>query len=438
MSDGMMPKSLGKIASEWHKFYRGKLAVSLKVPVTSFEDFAVWYTPGVAEPCEEIVADQEKIFDYTNVGNSVAIVTDGSRVLGLGNIGSAGLPVMEGKAILFKYLGDVDAFPILLSSQDPDEIVQTVKCIAPSFGAINLEDIDAPKCFHIFEKLTKELDIPVFHDDQQGTSIVVLGGLLNALKIVGKRLGEIRVAVVGAGAASIASTRLIIEAGARAGDIVMVDSKGTLYDGRDSMDEYKAVLARMTNKTGIRGGISKALEGADVVIALSRPGPSVISEEMVSKMADRPIVFALANPVPEITPDEAKKGGAAVVATGGSDFPNQVNNSIVFPGFFRGMLDVRAKGINTMMMLSAANEIAKFAEEEGLKEDHIIPTMMDAELYPRVAAAVGTTAADTGNARVKLSYNELKESAERRISRYQRSLQLLVREGFIAPLPSRT
>lgn len=431
-----MSSSYERKSSEWHKFYKGKMSVTLKVPIRSFEDFAVWYTPGVAQPCKEIQKDPRLIFEYANVGNSVAIVTDGSRILGLGNIGKAGLPVMEGKALLFKYLGDVDAFPLCLSTQDPDEIVQATKWISPSFGAINLEDIDAPKSFHIYERLTKELEIPVFYDDYQGTAIVVLAGLLNALQVVGKKLDEIRLTVVGAGSAAIGSAKLMIEAGVKAQNLVMVDSKGIIYDGREGLDKYKAEMAKITNGLGVRGGIRDALKGADVVVALSRPGPGVITEEMISSMADNAIVFALANPVPEILPGDAKRAGARIVATGRSDFPNQVNNSIGFPAIFRGLLDVRARGISTGMMLAAAHEISKFAEEQGLREDHIMPTMMDSALYPRVAAAIGQAAAEAGLARVKLSYEYLRESAEHRISRYQQSLKLLEKEGFLSSPPA--
>ena len=431
-----MSSSYETRSSEWHKFFKGKMSVTLKVPIRSFEDFAVWYTPGVAQPCREIERDPELIFEYTNVGNSVAIVTDGSRILGLGNIGKAGLPVMEGKALLFKYLGDVDAFPLCLSTQNPDEIVQATKWISPTFGAINLEDIDAPKSFHVFERLTKELAIPVFYDDYQGTAIVVLAGLLNALKVVGKKLGKIRLTVIGAGSAAIGSAKLVIEAGVKAQNLVMVDSKGIIYEGREGLDKYKVEMARITNKMGARGGIQDAMKGADAVVALSKPGPGVITDEMISSMADNAIVFALANPVPEILPRDAKRAGAKIVATGRSDFPNQVNNSLGFPAIFRGLLDVRAKGIDTGMMIAAAHEISRFAEEQGLREDHIIPAMMDSALYPRVAAAIGKAAVDAGLARVKLSYESLRESAEHRISRYQRSLRLLEEEGFLSLPPA--
>jgi malate dehydrogenase (oxaloacetate-decarboxylating) len=419
----------------WHRFYKGKLSIIPKVPIRSLEEIAVWYTPGVAYPCREIEKNPEKIFEYTGVGNVVAIITDGSRILGLGNIGKAGLPVMEGKSLLFKYFGDVDAFPICLSTQDPDEVVQATKWISPSFGGINLEDIDTPKSFYIFERLTKELEIPVFYDDYQGTAIVVLAAMLNSLKIVEKKLAQLRLTVVGAGAAAIGTTRLLIEAGVNAGNIIMVDSKGIIYDGREDLNNHKSEMAEITNITGARGNIRDALEGTDAVIALSRPGPGIITGDMVSSMADKAIVFALANPIPEILPEDAKKAGAKIVATGRSDFPNQVNNSIAFPAIFRGVLDVRSRGINTEMLLAAAHEIAKLAEEKGVGEDHILPTMMDSSLYPRVAAAVGEASIKTGFARIKISHQELKENAECRISRVQQSLKLLAEEGFIYPPP---
>ncbi|MGQ9544027.1 MAG: NAD(P)-dependent malic enzyme [Candidatus Bathyarchaeia archaeon] len=431
----MIFEPYGKMSVEWHRLYRGKVAVTLKTPITSYEDLAILYAPGVAQPCIEISEDEEKIYEYTNVGNFVAVVTDGSRVLGLGNIGRAGMPVIEAKALLFKYLGDVDAFPIILSTQEPDEIVQAVKWISQSFGGVNLEDIDAPKCFEIYDKLSKELDIPVFHDDQHGTAIVILAALVNALKLVGKRLGDLHVTMVGAGTAALASARLLIEAGVKAEGIVMVDSKGIIYEGRPGLDRYKAEMAAKTNRGMLKGGVREALKGADVVIALSKPGPGVLTGDMVSTMNDDPIVFALANPTPEILPEEAFEAGARIVATGRADYPNQINNSVCFPAVFRGLLDVRATGINTPIMLEAAREIGRFAEEQGLREDHIIPTMMDTDLYPRVAATVGVAAANSGLARVKSTYDELRMNAEIRIFRYRRSLQLLMREGIIPPPP---
>jgi len=424
------------LAEKWHRFYQGKLSVSLKVPVSSYQDFAVWYTPGVAEPCQKIVRNPESVYQYTNKANSVAVVTDGSRVLGLGNIGSAaGMPVMEGKALLFKYLGDVDAFPICLSTQEPDEIIQAVKWIAPGFGGVNIEDVDAPKCFYIAERLTEELDIPVFHDDQQGTAVVTLAGLLNALKLRGSKIGEVTFANLGAGAAGIAVAKLLIAAGADPGKMTLVDSKGILYKGRGSMDKWKEQMAEITNRERKTGGIEEAMKGADVVIGLSKPGPGVITEAMVRSMADDPIVFALANPWPEIYPDEARKAGARMIATGRSDFPNQINNSLGFPAIFRGLLDVGAKAVNTEMLLAAARELAACAEEKGLREDHIMPTMDEISVYAREAAAVADAAVRTGVARTKLTREEVRARAEERITKVQKLNRLMLIEGFIRPLP---
>lgn len=432
-----MATSYKEISNKRHKFYQGKIAVSLKVPVLSYEDFAIWYTPGVAEPCREIYADKSKVFDYTNRSNFVAIVTDGSRVLGLGNIGpEAGLPVMEGKALLFKYLGDVDAFPICLSTQDPDEIITAVKWLEPTFGGINLEDINSPKCFYIYDRLSRQMNIPVFHDDQQGTAVVALGGLISALKIVGKKLKEINTAIIGAGAAGASIAKLLMEAGANPKKMFMVDSKGILNPERGDMDEWKSDLAKRTNGEGRTGGILEAMKDADVTISVSRPGPGIITKEMVQAMSEDAIVFAMANPVPEILPSEAKEGGAKIVATGRSDYPNQVNNSIGFPAIFRGMLDVKAKAINVSMMLSAAYELARCAEEKGLWEDYIMPTMTEFEVFPREAAAVAKAAMETGVARVKMSPEEVRQKARERIGKYQKSLELLLKEGFMQPPPT--
>ncbi|MEM2905668.1 MAG: NADP-dependent malic enzyme [Candidatus Bathyarchaeia archaeon] len=431
-----MSERFDALALKWHRFYRGKLSVALKVPVSSYQDFAVWYTPGVAEPCREIAKDPNAAYEYTNKGNSVAVVTDGSRVLGLGNIGStAGMPVMEGKALLFKYLGDVDAFPICLGTQDPDEIIQAVKWIAPGFGGINIEDVDAPKCFYIAERLTEELDIPLFHDDQQGTAVVTLAGLINALKLRGSKIGEVTFANLGAGAAGIAVAKLLIAAGADPGKMVLVDSRGILYKGRGSMDKWKEQMAEITNREGKTGGIAEAMKGADVVIGLSKPGPGVITEPMVRSMADNPVVFALANPWPEIYPDEARKAGARIVATGRSDFPNQINNSLGFPAIFRGLLDTGARVINTEMLLAAAYELAACAEEKGLREDYIMPTMDEVSVYAREAAAVAEAAVRTGVARIKLTREEVRARAEERITQVQRLNHFAAREGFMKPLP---
>ncbi|MEM3494208.1 MAG: NADP-dependent malic enzyme [Nitrososphaerota archaeon] len=427
---------------KYHPFYRGKIQVTLKVPVRSYDDFAIWYTPGVAEPCKGIKNNTDLVFEYTNRANTVAVVSDGTRVLGLGNIGpEAGLPVMEGKALLFKYLGGVDAFPIVLNVRDPEEIIRVVKALEPSFGGINLEDIEKPKCFYILEKLRKEMNIPVWHDDQQGTATVTLAALMNALKLVGKKINDVVVALIGAGAANIAIARLIISAGVDPGKMRVVDTKGIIYAEREDVDKlqfsdpWKYDLAIKTNREKIVGDIPEALKGADVVIAMSKPGPGVIKKEWIKSMADDAIVFACANPIPEIWPWEAKEAGAKIVSTGRSDFPNQVNNSLGFPGIFRGALDVRAKTITDDMCIAAATELAKIAEEKGLSEDYIIPTMEDWEVYPREATAVGMKAIELGLARVKMSEDELYETAYNTIKNARELVHMMMREGFIASPP---
>jgi malate dehydrogenase (oxaloacetate-decarboxylating) len=431
-----------QLAIKCHSFYKGKIQMTLKVPIRSYDDFAIWYTPGVAEPCKAIKENTDLVFEYTNRGNTVAVISDGSRVLGLGDIGpEAALPVMEGKALLFKYLGGIDAIPIVLGVKNPEEIIKTVKALEPSFGGINLEDIERPKCFYILERLRSELNIPVWHDDQQGTATVTLAALINALKIVDKRINDVVITLIGAGAANIAITRLLILAGADPGKIRLVDTKGVLYAEREDIDElkisdpWKYDLAVRTNRDRVIGGIPEALKGADVVIAMSKPGPGVIKKEWIQAMADDAIVFACANPVPEIWPWEAKEAGARIVATGRSDFPNQVNNSLAFPGIFRGVLDVRAKTITDEMCITAANELARTAEERGLSEDYIIPTMEDWEVYPRVATVVGMKAIELGLARVKMSKDELYEKAYNTIKNARKLINLMMKKGLIPPIP---
>lgn len=418
-----------------HPFYRGKIETTPKCEIRDFQDFAVWYSPGVAAPCKEIAQNRELVYSYTNKWNTVAVVSDGTRVLGLGDIGpEAGLPVMEGKALLFKYLGGVDAFPICLATKDPDEIIAAVKWIQPSFGGVNLEDIEQPKCFYVLERLREEAEIPVWHDDQQGTAAVTVAGLVNALKLVGKDIDKVNIAMIGAGAANIRTAWLIIAAGADPGKIVMCDTKGTLHKGRTELaktHKEKWELAQRTNERGIDGQIPDAMRGADVVIALSKPGPDVIHPEWVRSMAKDPIVFACANPVPEIWPWDAAEAGAAVVATGRSDFPNQVNNSLGFPAIFRGTLDVRAKTITDEMCLAAALELARCAEDRGLSRDYIIPTMEEWEVYPREAAAVGTKAIEQGVARLTLTWDELYKNAEAMIARSRETTRLLMENGII-------
>jgi len=428
-----------RLAMRYHPFYRGKLATSLKAPIRTYEDLSIWYTPGVAGPCKAICKDKGKVFEYTNKGNFVAIVSDGSRVLGLGDIGpEAALPVMEGKAMIFKYLGGVDAFPICLDTQDPDEIITAVRWLAPTFGGINLEDIAKPKCFYILERLREELDIPVWHDDQQGTALVTLSALISALKVVGKRLEDVEIALIGAGAANISIARYIMLAGANPDSIVMVDRGGILHEGRTDLKDKEPVkweMCRRTNKKGKRGGIREALKGADVCIALSRSGPGVIKKEWVSDMAEEAIVFACANPVPEIWPWEAKEAGARIVATGRSDFPNQVNNSLGFPAVFRGALDVGARKITDEMCIAASYAISEYTEEKGLSEEYIIPNMGEAEMYIREAVAVGMKAIQQGVARMRKSPQELRESASSMIKNAQQVLKLHMEEGIISPLP---
>ncbi|MEM3031265.1 MAG: NADP-dependent malic enzyme [Candidatus Micrarchaeia archaeon] len=398
---------LNEEAIELHRKHRGKIEVRPKITGIDKHLLALAYTPGVAEPCRRIAKQKELVYEYTNKWNFVAVVSDGTRVLGLGDIGpEAGLPVMEGKALLFKAFGGVDGFPICLATKDPEEIIETVKRISPVFGGINLEDIAAPKCFYIEERLRKELDIPVFHDDQHGTAIVVLAGLLNALRVVGKKKESVRIVMNGAGAAGIAVAKLLIREGF--GDLILCDRKGALYDGRPDMNEAKKEIARVTNKKKRDGPLKEMLPGADVFIGLSAPG--VINAADVKRMAGDAIVFAMANPIPEILPDEAKKGGARVVATGRSDFPNQANNVLAFPGVFRGALDVRARQINEEMKAAAAYGIASLVED--LREDRILPDAFDKSICPEVAARVAEAAVASGVARLRLSGEEVRRHAQ--------------------------
>src|SRR5213083_1667718 len=431
-----------RLAMKYHPYYHGKIEISSKVPVNSYDDFAIWYTPGVADPCREIQHNPEKVFDYTNKSNSVAIVTDGTRVLGLGDIGpEAGLPVMEGKSLLFKYLGGVDAFPVPLATKDPEKIIETVKLITPSFGGVNLEDIAQPKCFYILQRLRKECEIAVWHDDQQGTATINLAGVINALKVVGKRILDVAITLVGAGASNIRTAKLLIAAGAKPEHIILVDSKGIVCRHREDIEvaanEYaeKWELALKTNGGDREGGIAEAMRDADVAIAASKPGHGVIQKDWVASMADDAILFVIANPVPEIWPWEAAEAGARVIATGRSDFPNQVNNSLGFPGIFRGTLDVRARTITDEMCIAAAEELAKVAEEKGLDETHIVPTMEEIDVFAREATAVGMKAIEQGIARVRKTRNELYDNAIALIRRAREQTQLLMQDGFIRPPP---
>ncbi|MBI2862641.1 MAG: NADP-dependent malic enzyme [Chloroflexi bacterium] len=425
-----------------HPFYRGKIEMVPKCAIRDFNDFAIWYTPGVAEPCRAIVREPEAVYEMTNKANTIAIVTDGTRVLGLGDIGpEAGLPVMEGKALLFKYLGGVDAVPICLGTKDPDEIIAATRWLQPGFGAINLEDIAQPKCFYILDTLRQQMDIPVWHDDQQGTATVILAGLMNALKVVGKELSKVRLAMVGAGAANIAISRLLFAAGVDPSATIMVDSKGILGPHRHDIEEQqeqfvdKWRLCQVTNADRRSGGIGEAMAGADVCIALAHSGPGVIQPTWVSQMARDAILFTCANPTPEIWPQEAKEAGARIVATGRSDFPNQLNNSMVFPGIFRGALDVRARTITDEMCFAAAGELAKLAEDHGLSEEHIACTMEEPEAFVREAVAVAMKAQEQGVARITASREELWRHAEQIINRSHSLVKTLMREGLIPAPP---
>ncbi|MBE6065928.1 NAD-dependent malic enzyme [Clostridium cochlearium] len=374
-----------EMALKLHSEKKGKLEVVGKIPVKNRKDLALAYTPGVAEPCMHIAKDKKNVYEYTTKGNMVAVVTNGTAVLGLGNIGpEAALPVMEGKALLFKEFANVDAFPICLDTEDPEEIIKTVKLIAPGFGGINLEDIKAPECFYIEERLKKELDIPVFHDDQHGTAIVVLAGIYNALKIVGKKLEEAKILINGAGSAGIAICKLLLNAGAK--NIVMCDINGALIEGDESLNPAQKEIAKVTNREKEKGKLVDVIKDKDIFIGVS--GPKLLTKEMVSTMAKDSIVFAMANPEPEILPDEAKAGGARVVATGRSDFPNQINNVLVFPGIFRGALDVKAKEINEEMKIAAARGVANLIKEEDLNEDYIIPDPFNKEVAESVSKEV--------------------------------------------------
>ena len=384
-------------ALKLHKDNKGKIEVISKVRVENAKDLSLAYTPGVAEPCKEIHANPELIYEYTNKGNMVAVVTDGSAVLGLGNIGSrAGMPVMEGKAVLFKSFANVDAFPICIESQDVDIVVQTVKQIAPSFGGINLEDIAAPRCFEIEERLKKELDIPVFHDDQHGTAVVVLAGIINALKAVGKKIENVTSVVSGAGAAGIAISKLLLSSGIN--DVIICNSRGILDKEDERLDPIRKEMALKTNKANKKGALSDALKGADIFIGVS--APNIVTKEMIESMNENSIAFAMANPIPEILPEVALAGKVKVMGTGRSDFPNQINNVLAFPGIFRGALDVRAKEINEEMKIAAAHAIAELVTEEELNEEYIIPKAFDKRVAKAVARAVSEAAIKTGVNRI--------------------------------------
>jgi malate dehydrogenase (oxaloacetate-decarboxylating) len=433
-------KKPSTLAPPLHKFYEGKVQVMPKCAVSSPNDFAIWYTPGVAAACREIQANSDKSFELTNRWNYVAVVSDGTRVLGLGDIGpEAAMPVMEGKALLFKYLGGVDAFPVCLRTKDPDDVVKVCKLIEPTFGGINLEDIEKPKCFYVLEKSRESCKIPVWHDDQQGTATVILAGLMNSFKIVGKNPKNSLITLVGAGSANLRTAYVLERWGIKPGNIMMVDTKGLIYPGRKDIvkeeDPWKFELAQKTNAEGRRGTIAEAFKDADAVVAASKPGPDTIKKEWIKTMASDSIIFACANPIPEIWPWEAKEAGARIIATGRSDFPNQVNNSLGFPAIFRGVLDVRAKTVTDDMCIAAAEELAKFAEERGMHEDDILPRMEEWEVFPHEAVACALKSIEEGVARIKPSRKELYDKATAMIQNARESLRLLMKEGLIKPMP---
>ncbi len=420
-----------------HAVYRGKMQTLPKCPIRGLDDFQVWYTPGVAEPCRAIAEDRDLAYRYTNKGNLIAVVSDGSRVLGLGNIGpEAGLPVMEGKALLFKYLGGVDAVPLCLGTQDEDEIVRAVGLLQPSFGAVNLEDIEQPKCFRVLDRLRAEAAIPVWHDDQQGTATVALAGLINALRVVGKELGAVRIAMIGMGAANVATYRLLKAAGVDSGQIVACDSRGVLHAdradiaaARDAFAEKWAVC-RETNPDRVTGGIAEALAGADVAIAFARSGPDVIRPDWIAGMARDAVVFACANPVPEIWPEAARAAGARIAATGRGDFPNQVNNALAFPGIFRGVLDIRAAAITDGMAIAAAKALAD--QVPAPTEDKILPSLTDRESAAQVAAATTAQAQAEGLAGLATPTATVLAGARATIAAARAATDALMREGLIA------
>jgi malate dehydrogenase (oxaloacetate-decarboxylating) len=432
----------GEESMRLHPFYRGKMQTVPKCAIRGFDDLALWYTPGVAAPCRAIQADPAAVYAHTNKANSIAIVTDGTRVLGLGDIGPrAGLPVMEGKALLFKYLGGVDAIAICLATKDPEEIIRTVTLLEPAFGAINLEDIAQPKCFRILDRLRAELAIPVWHDDQQGSATAVLAGLLNALALVGKELHRVKVAMVGMGAANVATYRLLTASGVERAAIVACDRGGTLHRGRGDLERRHDVapdkwrVCRESNAEGVVGGIGDALRGADVCIAFSASGPGIIEPGWVKTMAEDAVVFACANPVPEIWPWEAKAAGARIVATGRGDFPNQLNNSLVFPGLFRGVLDVRARSITDEMATAVAHALAGFARARSIRDDDILPRMDEWDVHPQVAVAAAMAAQEQGVAALTRSREQVHADAVGVMRAARETVRVLMREGLIAAPP---
>ena len=420
----MTTEELYKKALDIHRRYRGKIQIVSKVPFKEYEDLAIYYTPGVAAVSGQVNKDKDSVFEYTNRGNTIAIVTDGTRVLGLGDIGpEAALPVMEGKSLLFKLFGGVDAIALCLKTKDPDRLADMVEALEPSFGGINLEDVSKPKCFQITNRLQQSLEIPYWHDDHHGTGLVVLAGLINALKVVGKKLEEVKVTVGGTGAAGMAILRFLIKGGVKGENMLVFNTGGIIHEGRkEGMDHWTEEIAQQTNPARKTGGLNDALRGADVLITATRPG-SWIKRNAIKRMAKDAIIFSLANPVPEILPEEAKAGGARIVATGRSDYANQINNVLGFPGTFRGALDVRARKINDQMILAAVHTLAQLAETKGLNENYILPRANEREVGPKVAAAVARAAMESGVARLSISCEEVEKNTYKLIDQHQRIIE---------------
>lgn len=440
MDDFSRTEDFNRKAIKYSEFYKGKIQVVSKVPVRHLQDFSIWYTPGVAAVSRKIAENTDLSFELTGRWNSVAILTDGSRVLGLGNIGPEGaMPVMEGKSLIFNFLGAVNAVPIPIRTKTKEEFITVAKALEPSFGGFNLEDIESPKCFYILENLQQTLSIPAWHDDQLGTACITLAGLINSLRVVGKKIEDSKIVLLGSGAANIAAAHLLFAAGFKEGNIIMADSKGILEPERADMDSlmlnnpWKYQLALRTNSERIKGPAENAFKGADAVISAAKPGPDTIKQDWIRTMNDDSILFALANPVPEIWPEAAKEAGAKIIATGRSDFPNQVNNSLVFPGVFRGVLDARAKGVNFDIMVTASYEIADFVKD--ISEDRIVPTMEEWELYPRVASAVASKTVEMGLARKNNSKEGFFKSAEEMIEANRKMYIRLMDEKLIKELP---
>lgn len=440
MDDFSRTEDFNRRAIKYSEYYKGKIQIVSKVPVRHLEDFSVWYTPGVAAVSRKIAENPDLSFELTGRWNSIAILTDGSRVLGLGNIGpEAAMPVMEGKSLIFNFLGAVNAVPIPIRTKTREDFISVAQALEPSFGGFNLEDIESPKCFYVLETLQKSLSIPAWHDDQLGTACITLAGLINSLRVVGKKIEDSKIVLLGSGAANIAAAHLLFAAGFKEGNIVMADSKGILEPEREDMDSlmlnnpWKYQLALRTNSERLKGPAEVAFKGADAVISAARPGPDTIKKDWIRTMNDDSILFALANPVPEIWPEAAKEAGAKIIATGRSDFPNQVNNSLVFPGVFRGVLDARAKGVNFDIMVTASYEIADFVKD--LSEERIVPTMEEWELYPKVASAVAYKTVELGLARKNNSKEGFFKNAEEMIEANRKMYLRLMDEKIIKELP---